>query len=552
MAGLLAMGNKRRRLPLALADIHDQNGQMNSRRSPVARLLALFLTLTVGSRAQAQEVTAVVFFPRGDALACARSDGKIRFLDAESGHEIWQAEAHPGGAYGIAMSTDGTVLASCGADKKVKLWKITGPRDRPILLKTLTGHDKDVVAVAWTPDGRIVASGGYDGIIRLWDVETGKPLAKLQGHRGRITALAFFPHDKILASAGNGKFESPLYQDDAIHLWDVPTGRLLETMPQEAHQFALTDDGRSLVAVRDYTTVIGKKQFRAKINRQANSEMSLWNVTRGFEIFKFQEDQHAMAVSPDGKWLALGWGSSLHRNYVYFSDNASKGLQLWELASGKPVLWRDARWDQATVLAFSPDGTRLAAGEKAGNVSIYPIPGQGWLPGRRLKFEQLEELWETLGQEDAAQAYEALGLFAAHGGKAVDFLENHLQTVTPVVARIPELIKDLNNENFKVRDVAYRDLLRLGSAAEMELRRVLRTKPALETERRVQKLLNVLPNKPPSSEEIRQSRAVIVLGRIGSDAARGHLEVLAEGEPSAWLTREAQSALRNLSRQKRD
>jgi WD40 repeat protein len=539
-------------LYLALADFHDQNGRMNVRMLQMRRSLALLLTLAVCPITQAQEVTAVAFFPRGDVLACARLDGKLRFLDADSGHELWQTEAHPGGVFGIAITADGTLLASCGADTKVKLWKITGPRSRPILFRTLLGHEKEVVAVACSPDGRTLASGSYDGTIRLWEVASGKSLAKLQGHKGRITALAFFPQGQILASAGNGKFDSLLYQDDAIHFWDVPAGKLLEAIPQEAHQFAITDDGRSLVAVRDFNTVIGKKQFRAKVSRKADSEMSLWNITRGHEIFKFQEYQQTMAVSADGKWMAMGWGSSLHRNYVYPPDNASKGIQIWELASGKPVLWRNATGDQATVLAFSPDGTRLAAGEKSGNVTIYPIPDQSWLPGRRLKLEKPEELWAVLGQEDAALAYEAIARFAAAGDKAVALLKNRLKPVAPVDVKIQELINDLNNENFKVRDAAYRDLLKLGVAAETDLRRVLRTKPALETERRIQKLLYVLPNNPPSSEEIRQSRAVTVLGRIGSDEARRHLDSLARGEPSAWLTREAQSCLRNLARQQRD
>ena len=57
----------------------------------------------------------------------------------------------------------------------------------------------------------------------------------------------------------------------------------------------------------------------------------------------------------------MGWGSGLHRNPIYSVYEPDKGIQIWELASGKPVLWKNAAMEDAAVLTFSPDGTRLAS-----------------------------------------------------------------------------------------------------------------------------------------------------------------------------------------------
>ena len=64
---------------------------------------------------------------------------------------------------GLALSPDGSTLATAALDKTVRLWDVRSFRR---LGDPLAGS---VYAVAFSPDGRTLAGGGFDGKVRLWE-----------------------------------------------------------------------------------------------------------------------------------------------------------------------------------------------------------------------------------------------------------------------------------------------------------------------------------------------------------------------------------------------
>jgi len=169
------------------------------------------------------------------------------------------------------------------------------------------------------------------------------------------------------------------------------------------------------------------------------------------------------------------------------------------------------------------------------------------------------------GLSDRSRCVRSMRRLVAAPGSAVPFLKERLPDESGLKVRIKELIDDLDNESFNVREKATRELEQLGNKAVPMLRRALAGKPSPEVRRRVERLLDATKADPrrrrePSPEELSLIRTVIVLARIGTPEARKVLESLAgngtlqsaldQAYPHDRQALEAKSALDNLSRPK--
>jgi WD40 repeat protein len=101
------------------------------------------------------------------ALVSGGEDRTIKLWNLDTGENQHQLKGHAGSIWSVAISSDGTKIASASSDYTVKIWNIqTGE-----MLETLTGHLGEVRTVAFSPDGQMIASAGDDWEIKLWQLD---------------------------------------------------------------------------------------------------------------------------------------------------------------------------------------------------------------------------------------------------------------------------------------------------------------------------------------------------------------------------------------------
>ncbi|MGC3972527.1 MAG: serine/threonine-protein kinase [Pirellulales bacterium] len=155
----------------------------------------------------------------------------------------------PGAVYALALSPDGTTLATAGSDKVVRLWNA-----RTLAPKlTLEGHAGPVFGLSFHPDGRRLVSVGWDKTVRIWDAGAGMPLKTWEADAGDVWSVAYSPDGSKLVTGGT---------TGAVKLWDAETAANLATFlghTSAVHTVAFDQQGAQIASgSRDGTVRVWK------------------------------------------------------------------------------------------------------------------------------------------------------------------------------------------------------------------------------------------------------------------------------------------------------
>jgi hypothetical protein len=234
-------------------------------------------------------------------------------------------------------------------------------------------------------------------------------------------------------------------------------------------------------------------------------------------------------------------------------------VRVWSAATGRELL-RLPSHGWFSCVTFAPDGRRLVTAGSDTTALVWdlsalkPAPD---LPAQELTDAELERTWAALGGEDAAGAYQAAWILVRAPGQTVTFLKGRLRAVRKGEVldaseeRLRNLVADLDDDRFAVREAASAELGKLGGSAGAALRRALAANPSAEVRARVERLLAALERQWTLGQEgelIRTVRAIRVLEQVGTDEACAVLRELAAGWPPARETREAKAALERTAK----
>mmetsp|Transcript_9223 Transcript_9223/g.13708 ORF Transcript_9223/g.13708 Transcript_9223/m.13708 type:complete len:302 (-) Transcript_9223:41-946(-) len=116
---------------------------------------------------------------------------------------ISHLEGHSDRVWQVNWSPSGDLLASCSADKTVKIWKAT---PEWTCLETLQGdHTKSVRGVTWSYSGELLATASFDGTCVIYKVNSFEGVLTLEGHENEVKAVSFSYDDRFFATCGRDK-----------------------------------------------------------------------------------------------------------------------------------------------------------------------------------------------------------------------------------------------------------------------------------------------------------------------------------------------------------
>ena len=197
-------------------------------------------------------VTAIATSATGELLVSGDSWGQLRcspYLGEKCDAKWSVAQAHDGWLRAIAISPDGTRIATCGMDKRVRLWAAAdgakqmdfGIGEGPAFAPRNGCNDGDVSCLSFTPDGGQLLLADLKGVVHLWDLATGKSvrtfnagslfkLDRLQDVGG-VRCLAVDKDRKWLAVGGTTpKNGGTVVGPPTLLVFDYASGELKHTL----------------------------------------------------------------------------------------------------------------------------------------------------------------------------------------------------------------------------------------------------------------------------------------------------------------------------------
>jgi WD40 repeat protein len=368
--------------------------------------------------------------PDGQRLATGADDGVVRLWDTGSGNLVREIAAHPARATWGGFSPDGRWLATAGNDHVARLWStdagapgspalshanevvslsfhpashllLTAARDHAARLWTVPNglphgpplvHGGGVLAARFSPDGDAVATTSLDRTLRLWRVESpvdGTLVRPLDGigrvvavnsagnavsvgdSHGSIRVLGADGHREQILLTGRSDAKSVSWtgfapdsrwvgatsRDGTVRLWRRPDHTQWPT--------AGTHAGGAWCGV----FVPGGREFLSGGADGRILRHPLGELASGPEPEPCGQQVIALAVSPDGRWLAAGTGDPVAPSpqphcALHLVDNLTGRRVVPPLPAGGPV--------RAT--AFHPSGDRLAFTAGEGQVLVIRVP----------------------------------------------------------------------------------------------------------------------------------------------------------------------------------
>ncbi|KAF0700046.1 Aste57867_9432 [Aphanomyces stellatus] len=130
--------------------------------------------------------------------------------------EIAVLSGHAECVWHASWSPDGTLLATCGSDKTIRIWSPSrNNKDQWDCIATLEdAQGRTIRACEWSRNGKYIASVSFDATTVIWEKqgELYEVIASLEGHESEVKSVAWSPSGAYLATCS---------RDKSVWMWEA-------------------------------------------------------------------------------------------------------------------------------------------------------------------------------------------------------------------------------------------------------------------------------------------------------------------------------------------
>lgn len=312
-------------------------------------------------------VHALRFLPEGDRLVftgtSTQYDANVHVHEVATGKELLPPVGHLAGTTCVALSPEGSIIASGGSDGHLRLWDLDGVKQRHGLaslsiagvgfqpdgkrvfywgaswamlpfVEVASGqnrtpayksaHSGAIYSAALTRDGRYAVTGGGDGSVRMWRLADGVEVRHFALGQGLVT-VSVAPDMRRALSIGVGKTRLlQLRCGQTVREWDpvawapfladgravffggaeVPAWKITADKVEEVGRFKLNLAGLS----QGQLSADGKR-----VAAVLNGRVTVFELETGKQLWTWTPPAHfygvrGVALSPDGGHLLTANG----------------------------------------------------------------------------------------------------------------------------------------------------------------------------------------------------------------------------------------------------
>lgn len=411
----------------------------------------------------------------------------------------------------LQSNGDGSVFV-----QTIQTLEITSPTDE---IHNLTLPRLSHLAIS--PTGGQLAASAEDPPIIFLSTRSGETTHRVD-RQVWVDEMHYSPTGEFLATSRYGR----------LYLWNTKSGELAWITRLEGKIKGFTFPPDQSVLFASY-----KAEGLWVIDIKTGNLLQRYSRSHAFP-----EDDlpHRMAVSPDGMLLAM--------------TAVPDRIEIWETFTGRPMLLLSKHPGNITDLEFLPDGVHVVSADQSGKAYVWDLAAKEFAAqfevDQPYSEDQLRQLWRMLGEPEGHAAWSAMIALKHRPDQAMALV---LDPPNDDVL-IRQLIERLDDDEFSVRDAAFRALRQLSLHAEPLLQKTLTTSRSAEVKVRARRLLSYLggPRREAQLQSLKEAqtqrelRVVELLKWMGTEVAIKRLEALRDSAELPTVRRQAEMSLRFL------